>query len=180
MELPLLRLYGDWATKTLTETYVSSLISTLSPLLRLVVGLVAIWAVAGMNDKPRLNTALLFGVTCGFLTGVELSSLLDASGSPTDVVHSSSGVSDSGGQWSEYVSTSTSVAPFASVALNILALTAFLVGMATGSLLPRLFGGFSLGGVAGLLICGLAGTMSGGFPVVAGGLALVFGGVSCR
>eukprot|EP00804_Cyclotella_cryptica_P006003 CCRYP_000253-RC/>CCRYP_000253-RC protein AED:0.05 eAED:0.05 QI:240/1/1/1/1/1/9/998/2010 len=159
---PLLRLYGDWATKTITDRYISSLLSAASPAIRLALSLATAWTLAGGMDKPRLKTALLFGATCGFLTACELGPLLA----------SSSGGGD--------------VAPFDSFALNLLTFTSVLVGMASGSLLPRVVMGVSLGVVSGLLVVGvvdMAGTFGVGqlgFPMLASVLAVVAGGISCR
>ena len=128
---PLLRLYGDWATKTVTDRYISSLVSDAAPAIRIALSLATVWTLAGGMDKPRLKTAALFGATGGFLTACELSPML---------------ASSSGGD----------VSPFASFAMNLLTFTSVLVGMAIGSLLPRVFMGVSLGVVSALIAVGVA------------------------
>jgi hypothetical protein len=161
---PLLRLYGDWATKTITERYISSLVSAAAPAIRIALSLATVWTLAGGMDKPRLKTAALFGATGGFLTACELSPLLA----------SSSGGGDG------------DVSPFASFAMNLLTFTSVLVGMAIGSLLPRVFMGVSLGVVSALIAVGVAdvaGVVGLGqldFPMLAAVLAVVAGGISCR
>lgn len=164
MTPPLLRLYGDWATKTITDRYISSLLSAAAPAIRIVLSLATAWTLAGGMDKPRLKTAVLFGATCGFLTACELSPLLAAS-------------SDSG---------DGDVAPSASFALNLLTFTSILVGMAVGSLLPRVVMGVSLGVVSALIAIAVAdvtrvvGVGQMGFPMLAAVLAVLAAGISCR
>jgi H+/Cl- antiporter ClcA len=128
-------------------------------------------------DQPRFKTALLFGITVGFLTIVELAPFLVSVSSPQDSITSNG----NGGGYNEYRVKSSHTAPFADVALHILTFTALLVGMATGSLLPRLLMGVSLGSVVSLVLMSVLGSGFGvAFPVVCGLCALVAGGISCR
>ena len=162
----------------------------LHPLLRVAAASFLIWYLSGKTDQPRFKCAVLFGISVGFATYVELSPFLLGSVVTT---------SDAANVSEEYSDTSSSAdAPFALVALQILTVTSFLVGTASGSLLPRLFLGVCCGGVLGLLVVALIGSMGlahsgssisglvggnsglGFFPVVGGGLALIMGGISCR
>ena len=177
------------------HTSTAHILSTfLHPLLRVSVSSFLIWYLSGKIDQPRFKCAVLFGIAAAFVTYVELSPFL--LGGVVVVSSSESGEDDD-------TSSSSADAPFALVALQILTVTSFLVGMASGSLLPRLFLGVCCGGVLGLLGVALIGWMGlaehatggsssiggfvvggnsglGFFPVVGGGLALIMGGISCR
>ena len=107
----------------------------------------------------RKQTSLLLGVVVAFLTFVELHELL--------VSESSGGSSGSSG----------SSGPLA-VALQVLTCTSFLIGMAMGSLLPRLLLGVVCGVGGALVLCGVVG--GGGFVWWSAGLAVALGGISCR
>ena len=143
-----------------------------------------------MKKGYRFQTALLFGITVGFLTIVELTTLMIGQSHPEDVIVDSSSSSSSTNNddssssssnngYNEYiVANSTKLAPFTSVALQLLTITSVFIGMAVGSLLPRAMLGVSLGVGGALCVC--AGVGAGVFLWVCGGLAVLCGGISCR
>lgn len=166
---PLLRLYGDW-----TKTQHSVLTSSSLPLLLLRIGTAAFltWHIAGICKRCayyRFQTSILLGVTVAFLTAVELEGLLLVGTS------SSYSTEDEGAAG---INNSKST-PLAFVALQILTCSAFLIGMAMGSLLPRLLLGVTCGVGSALWLCGL-GVGFGGVLWWGAGLAVVLGGISCR
>jgi hypothetical protein len=169
----LLRLYGDWATLTPVETYAQSLLSSFEPTLRVIFGCLLIyWMTNNESKKPRMQTALLFGVITAFYTMVELSPFLLS-------IRSGGGGGSNGGEGNNV----------ASVSLRLLTLFSFFVGMAIGSLIPRVVGGLGLGGVLGLMVASCLGSDSeglvggGGHPVgllASIGGAVLVGGVCFR
>lgn len=160
----LLRLYGDWATLTPLESYTQTLLASLSPLLRVLLAGIALYILtSSANSKPRLQTALLFGILTAFYTNVELSPFLENL-------------------------TNNNVAD---VSLKLLTLTSLLIGMAIGSLVPRFVGGVALGGVLGLLVgCVMSAVGGAGGEMMVGsssvglvasvGCAVLVGGIGFR
>ena len=154
---------------------------TTSDILHVAAAAFLIWYISGKTDQPRFKCAALLGISVGFVTYVELSSFLLSS-----AVVSTSSPSDTT-NCNNNVTSLSADAPFALAALLILTVTSFLVGMASGSLLPRFSVGMCCGGVLALLGVALTEWMGLAhnlgrlyFPVLAGVLALMMGWISCR
>ena len=199
---PLLRLYGNWATQTPIEhslTHYVSISLTTSPLVRLIFGLIVIYFFTSgdgdtMMNRMRFKSAMNWGIVVACLVWMELSPFLldgdtfvssssSSGGGDSDTTAGSSATTSKSSGYNEYTYQHSTHAPFASVALKLLTFTSFLVGMATGSLLPRFVTGCSLGVMVGLVVEGLfSGVMMVGgssFVGVAGGGAVVLGGIGC-
>lgn len=156
------------------NTILSSYHHSISNILRVATASFLIWYLSGKSDQPRFKCSVLLGISVGFVTYAELSPLLlgtaVSSSSSPEAAHSNE--------------------PFALVALQVLTVTSFLVGMASGSLLPRFSVGMCFGGVLvllGVALCEWSGLnhslgfdCPGVFPLVGAGLAMIMGWISSR
>lgn len=155
---------AGWATKV-PHTYLTPILHTLTPTLRILLALITAYTIAGIT-KRRLLTAILTALTCAFCTFGYLMPMFFQN----EILRLNHRHHD---------------VELAHVALGVLSIVSAFVGGALGSLLPRPMAGIMLGSGVGLVlaVCVPWSSGSGGsglFIMVGPILALVGGILTTR
>ena len=151
---------------TSNEIYISSVVATAMPYLRVVMALIILWSMSGIT-KPRMMTAYLSGINVAFYTWVYLGPMF-----PGAATLPMEGSSSSGGN-SNVVGHTRREVEGTLVALVLMSFFALCVGCALGSLLPRPFSGLNAGLGLTLLVTCFVPALEEWFVVAGPGIGLV-------